>query len=84
MLKFLSQRGFLIFNESTQQVTINTKDDISNYSQSFLYHLLLPLVESYWLTLVYFISYDNRHQSHDQDLLYNKIQWLIESLYTAG
>ena len=41
-------------------------------------------MQTYWITLTYFISYENRNQIHDQDSLFNKIQWLIESLYTSG
>jgi len=45
---------------------------------------MLPLVESYWITLSFFLSHDNRHQAHDDENLFNKIQWLIESLYSNG
>ena len=49
-----------------------------------MYHLLLPLVESYWITLTFFVSNDSRNQAHEEESLYNKIQWLVESLYTGG
>jgi hypothetical protein len=46
--------------------------------------MLLPLIESYWITFVYFISYDNRSHPQDEEHLFSKIQWLVESLYQEG
>jgi len=43
--------------------------------------MLLPYIESYWLTLIYFISLENKNALIEEDSLYNKIQWLAESLY---
>lgn len=46
--------------------------------------MILPFIESYWISFTYFLGQDNRNQPHDQDSLYNKIQWLLESLYSQG
>lgn len=54
------------------------------YSQSFLYQLLLPLLESYWITLTYFLLSDHKNQAHEEEALFNKIQWMMESLIASG
>ena len=52
------------------------------YSHSYLCNLIMPLVESYWLSLVYLI--DNKDQEIDEDSLYFRIQWLAETLHEEG
>jgi len=64
-VKFLALRGFLNYDEGTKTISIDSKNENLQYSQSFLYHLVLPLIESYWITFSYFLGYDNRNQAHD-------------------
>jgi hypothetical protein len=50
--KFLKVAGDIInvdLNEESQQV-----------GQSFLYNLLLPFIETYWITIAYFAVQQNR------------------------
>lgn len=56
VLIFMSKRGFLSLDHPSNQIKLNIKDSNHQLSQSFLYHLLLPFVESYWMTLTYFTS----------------------------
>lgn len=56
MVKFLDSRGFLVYDERTQQVSMDTKNERQGYGQSFLYHLLLPTIESYWISLSFFLT----------------------------
>lgn len=79
-LKFLDSRGFLSFKDDT--VSIDPKNENQSYGQSFLCHLLLPLVESYWITLTFFLS--QQETPHDEEGVYNKVQWVMESLCTGG
>jgi len=52
---------------------MNLSDSKQQYGHSFLCHMLLPYIESYWLTLIYFISLENRNAYIEEDSLYNKI-----------
>lgn len=66
-LLFQAKRGTLTYDEATQLVSHNSSVDSQHYGQSFLVSLLLPLVESYWITVAYFLSLENRHQQHDEE-----------------
>ena len=81
-LRLMNQRGFLDYNEETQSVSLDSKNESQSYSQSFLYHLLLPLVESYWITLTFFVS--QQQTNHDEETLYSKIQWIVQSMLSGG
>lgn len=69
----MSKRGFLNFSESTQSISVDSKTEGIQFSQSFLYHLLLPYIECYWMTLTYFLIPENRKVQHDEATLYGKI-----------
>jgi hypothetical protein len=44
--------------------------------------LLLPFIESYWITLVYLI--EHKSQEQNEETLPGRIQWLAENLYEEG
>jgi len=46
--------------------------------------LILPFIETYWITIAYFAVRQNRKQSHDEENLYQKIQWFLETFYSEG
>ena len=64
ILNFLQTRGFLNLKEDSSglKIFLDLKDEAQSYKQSFLYHLLLPLVESYWVTLTFFLSQQQAHE----------------------
>lgn len=39
-------------------------------------------MESYWITLAFFLS--QQEAPHDEEAVYNKIQWVMDSLCTGG
>jgi hypothetical protein len=49
-----------------------------------LYNLILPFVETYWITIAYFAVSLNIRQAHDEDNIYQKIQWILETFYNEG
>lgn len=63
---------------------MNPKDVNQQNANSFLCHLLLPYIESYWLTLTYLTCIETKHQVILESDLYGKVQWLGETLYDDG
>ena len=55
-VSFMAQRGHLNLNTEAGVVSINRDDSMQAYTQTYLCHLILPYIESYWITLVYFIE----------------------------
>ena len=51
-------------------------------SHSFLYSLVLPFIECYMMTIVFFAS--NMIEVYEEETLYSKIQWIIETFYEKG
>ena len=45
---------------------------------------MLPFIETYWITIAYFAVLQNRKLAHDEENLYQKIQWLLETFYSEG
>lgn len=41
-------------------------------------------MESYWITLAYFAVQQNRMIPHDEENLYQKIQWVLETFYSES
>lgn len=83
-LKLLQQRDCLTLDLNEKKLYVDPSHDNHQYANSFLYHMLLPFIETYWMTLAFFIPGDNRKASHEEEMLYNKIQWLIETFYGDG
>ena len=77
----MAQRGHLNLNIEAGLASINPEDSNQAYAQTYLSNLLLPYIESYWITLVYFI--ENR-KLEEEESLNGKIQWLAESLFEEG
>ena len=76
---FMSQRKFLKLEGD--KIIVDMKEEAQQLGQSFLYNLLLPFIETYWITIAYFAVEQNRKQAHDEDNLYQKIQWFLETFY---
>jgi glycerol-3-phosphate O-acyltransferase len=83
-IKFMAERKFLNVDLANNSININLKDDGQSTALSFLFHMLLPYIESYWITLTFFTGPEAKEHQHDEDTLYNNIQWLTENLYTEG
>ena len=79
---FMESRNFLKVTEG--MVKVDSQNDKQSLGQSFLYNLILPFVETYWITLAYFSVKQNRMTTHDEENLYQKIQWLIETFYSES
>lgn len=62
-------------------LSLNSENHQQQYTHLFFFYLLLPFIEGYWLTLLYFASMDNRQQLHEEELVFNKIQWMAETLH---
>ncbi len=82
VLAFMSDRKFL--TSSSTAVAVDQKIESHLVGQSFLYNLLLPFVETYWITIAYFAVGQNRKIAHDEDNVYQKIQWFLETFYSDG
>ncbi|CDW87851.1 male sterility protein [Stylonychia lemnae] len=83
-LEFMESRRLFTYDKTNQTLKMQLQDSKQQYGHSFLCHMLLPYIESYWLTFIYFISLDNRQAQIEENSLYNKIQWLAEALYDQG
>ncbi|CDW80559.1 male sterility protein [Stylonychia lemnae] len=83
-LEFMESRGFFQYDKLNQTLKVDINNDQQQYGHAYLCHLLLPYIESYWLTLVYFLTVDNKKSQIDEEQLYNKIQWLAEALFDQG
>jgi hypothetical protein len=68
IVAFMASRDFLKVSEGI--VTVDAKDDKQSLGQSFLYNLILPFVETYWITIAYFAVQQNRTIAHDEETLY--------------
>ena len=68
---FMESRNFLKVTEG--MVKVDSQNDKQSLGQSFLYNLILPFVETYWITLAYFSVKQNRMTTHDEENLYQKI-----------
>lgn len=79
----MSKRKFLKVMEG-DRIQVDIKQESQQIGQSFLYNLLLPFIETYFITIAYFAVPINRKQVHDEDNLYQKIQWILETFYSEG
>ena len=79
---FMESRDFLKISDG--MVKVDTQNEKQSLGQSFLYNLILPFVETYWITLAYFAVQQNRMITHDEENLYQKIQWLLETFYSES
>jgi hypothetical protein len=59
ILNFLEHRGFMEIDYSQELIKVDFKRDSVQQAHTFLYHLILPYIESYWFTLLFFCSFDN-------------------------
>lgn len=82
ILGFMASRDFLKVSEGI--VKVDNENEKQSLGQSFLYNLVLPFVETYWITLAYFAVQQNRMTAHDEENLYQKIQWLLETFYSES
>ena len=71
IIKFMESREFLKVTDG--MVKVDTQNEKQSLGQSFLYNLILPFVETYWITLAYFAVQQNRITTHDEENLYQKI-----------
>lgn len=55
----------------------------NEFSIRFLSSLILPFVESYWVTLSFLANID-QSLNHKQGMIEQKVQWLAETLYDEG
>ena len=78
----MESRDFLKVSDG--MIKVDTKNEKQSLGQSFLYNLILPFVETYWITLAYFAVQQNRMITHDEENLYQKIQWLLEKFYSKS
>ena len=79
---FMESRDFLKVSDG--MIKVDTKNEKQSLGQSFLYNLILPFVETYWITIAYFAVQQNRMITHDEENLYQKIQWLLEKFYSKS
>lgn len=77
----METRGLLQYNHQQASLKMDLQNSEQQYGQAFLCNLLLPFIESYWLTLTYFISLENKKAQHDEEAVFSKIQWLAETLH---
>lgn len=59
-------------------------DETSQMKQAFLNHFVLPYIDTYAITLSFFAVPSNCNQSHDEEYLYSKIQWVLKTLFGEG
>lgn len=77
------KRRFIEANFKTGILKINSDDNQQSIAATFLCNLVLPFIESYWMTLAFFIAGGTKQQ-HDADTVCNMIQWQTESIYETG
>jgi hypothetical protein len=59
-----------------EKFSFDLDDDTQSVAALFYYNMILPFIESYWMTLTYFLSATfNKGQTYDQDSVYSMIQW---------
>ena len=54
----MAKRKFL--KVADDKINVDLKEESQQVGQSFLYNLLLPFIETYWITIVYFAVQQNR------------------------
>ena len=57
----MAKSNFIEANFENGTVRINMDNDQQSVAATFLYNLTLPFIESYWMTLTYFMSAGNRN-----------------------
>jgi len=77
----LNQRGFIRVEGSK---IFMREDQNAEFGCNFLCHLVLPFIDSYWLTLTYVIQMYTRKESIGGQELEQRVQWFSETLYSEG
>jgi hypothetical protein len=54
----MGKRKFL--KVAGDNINVDLKEESQQVGQSFLYNLLLPFIETYWVTIAYFAVQQNR------------------------
>jgi len=57
------------------------RDDKMRFGYIFLYHLVLPFIDSYWLTFIYIVKMKEKEEVAVDQILEQQVQWLAENLY---
>ena len=81
ILSFMKVRKFLHFENGV--IRVDPKNDEHLLCQSFLCQQVFPYIDTYALVLAYFTS-GSLSQLHEEIVTYQKIQWIIETLFTQG
>ena len=81
ILSFMKDRKFLHFENGV--IRVDPKNDEQLLCQSFLCQQVFPYIDTYALVLAYFAS-GSLSQLHEEIVTYQKIQWIIETLFTQG
>lgn len=85
---FQREVGFLnkqqILAEENGTLKLQQGGEISQMKQAFLSHFVLPYVDTYAVALAFFAIPSNRGQTHDEEFLYSKIQWVLKTLFGEG
>lgn len=58
IIEFMAKRKFL--KVAGDKINVDLKEESQQVGQSFLYNLLLPFIETYWITIAYFAVQQNR------------------------
>ena len=64
-----------VINVTSEKVWIDMLNDEQTIAATFHANLVLPFIESYWMTLAYFAASENRQKLHDSDKVFSIIQW---------
>lgn len=78
-VNFMAKRK--VINVTSEKVWIDIQNDEQTIAATFHANLVLPFIESYWMTLAYFAASENRQKLHDSDKVFSIIQWQTESLH---
>lgn len=84
VLKLMQERDFLKLDLLSGGIAIDPLQENQLIAQSFLCQLLFPYIDTYAITLAYFSIPTHLSQYHEEESLYQKIQWVIETLYQGG
>lgn len=79
----MHSRNFLTLDILSGTIYVDNSKETQVAAQSFLCQLIFPYIDTYIMTLAYFAIPAHRTIPHEEEMAYQKIQWLIETFLNS-
>ena len=83
-VRMMHERKFIVFDEGSNSIRLDSTDERQVIAHTFLYSLITPFIESYFVTMMYFTNSQNRSALNDEKSVYLQIQWMSEIFLKDG